>query len=159
MPLKLNVGLSKKIGQPDYGSLGASCHVEVELDSALIHQDLETFHRHVQNAYVACAQAVNDELTRHNGHANGAQTQAGNGTGGNGNGQNGQNGRRRSTGRKATASQSRAIRAIADRQGLDVAQVMRERYDTDRPEDLSITEASSLIDELKAAPNGHGGSR
>ena len=43
MPLRLNVGLSKKIGQPDYGSLGATCHVEVELDGSLVQQDLETF--------------------------------------------------------------------------------------------------------------------
>jgi len=64
MPLKLNVGLSKKIGLPGYSSLGASCHVEVELDSSLIQQDLKSFQRHVRNAYVACAQAVNDELGR-----------------------------------------------------------------------------------------------
>jgi hypothetical protein len=34
MPLRLHVGLTKKIGQPDYGSLGASCSVEVELDQS-----------------------------------------------------------------------------------------------------------------------------
>ncbi len=64
MPLKVSVGLSKKKGLPEYGSLGASCHVEVELDSSLIQQDVEKFHAHVRRAYAACAQAVNDELSR-----------------------------------------------------------------------------------------------
>ena len=54
MPMKFNVGLSKKVGLPDYGSLGASCHIEVELDAALVQQDLDGFHRQVRNAYVAC---------------------------------------------------------------------------------------------------------
>ena len=40
MSLKLNVGICKKIAQPDFGSLGASCHVEVELDPSLIFNDV-----------------------------------------------------------------------------------------------------------------------
>jgi hypothetical protein len=63
--LKLNVGLSKKIGQPDYGSLGASCHVEVELDGSLLQADLEGFQERAMRAFAACRQAVTDELARH----------------------------------------------------------------------------------------------
>ena len=64
MPLKTTVGLCKKIGLPDYGSLGATCHVEFELDAALIQQDLDAFHQQVQTAFIACSQAVQDELAR-----------------------------------------------------------------------------------------------
>jgi len=65
MPMTLNVGLSRKLGLPDYGSLGASCNVTVELDAALLRDDLDGFHAQVRNAYTACRQAVQDELSRH----------------------------------------------------------------------------------------------
>src|SRR6188472_636250 len=64
MPLKLSVGLTKKIGLPSYSSLAASCHAEVELDNSLLQGDLEGFHRHVRNIFFSCRQAVNDELAR-----------------------------------------------------------------------------------------------
>src|SRR5436190_17833352 len=64
MPLTLNVGLSKKVGLPDYGSLGVSCNVEVELDATLLLNDLDGFQQKVKQAYLACHQAVQEELHR-----------------------------------------------------------------------------------------------
>ena len=43
MPLKLNVGVSRKVGLPDYGSVGASCNLELELDASMIDKDLHAF--------------------------------------------------------------------------------------------------------------------
>ena len=65
MTLKLTVGISKKVGQPNYGSLGAQCQLEYDLDVTLLVQDLEQFHQRVRQAYQACTQAVEDELARH----------------------------------------------------------------------------------------------
>lgn len=65
MPLKLNIGLAQKIGQPAYSSLSAACYVELELESTLLQNDLDGFQRHVRHAYNACRQAIQDELMRH----------------------------------------------------------------------------------------------
>jgi hypothetical protein len=54
MPLTLGVGLTKKTGLPNYGSVGAGCHIEVKLDGSLLQGDLKTFHRHVRNAFWSC---------------------------------------------------------------------------------------------------------
>jgi hypothetical protein len=64
MPVKVNVGLTKKLGLPNYGSAGASCSVEFELDTGQVLENPEGFQRYVQNAYGACREAVQAELGR-----------------------------------------------------------------------------------------------
>jgi len=161
MPLKLNVGVNKKIGLPDYGSLGTSCHVEVEVDSGLIFDDLDGFHQKVRQAYVACAQAVNDELARQASTTQPAsqpQTAASNGKAatttpnGNGNGhRNGANG--------GTASQKQlnyANQLAGQIQGLGVRRLeaLTSKIFGKPIAGLSSLDASSLIDTLKAIKDG-----
>lgn len=158
MAVKLSVGLQKKVGLPDFGSLGASCHVEFEIDRGLLEHDLDGFHRKVSDAFVACRQAVHDQLAAasdtktdlssaqpghapsRNGHPVASKTIS----------QTGSNGHaHRSDAGTVTQSQLRAIHAISRRSRMDPAVLVRERFQVDRPEALSIREASSLIDELK----------
>lgn len=148
MAVTLSVGLQKKVGLPDYGSLGASCHVEFEIDRSLIDHDLDGFHQKVAGAFAACRQAVNDQLAQQsqsNANSQIDESQPRNGhahTSGNGQ-------RARQEAGTATQSQVRAIFAIARRNRIDPSAAVRERYNVDRPEDLSVREASTLIDELK----------
>jgi hypothetical protein len=169
MPLKLNVGLSKKVGLPDYGSLGASCNVELELDAQLLARDGNLFQQQVRQVFEACSHAVQDELARQsaaqpasanlvsgnaNGHTNGNQGTKSNGHAGNG---SSGNGRGKSNGRKATSAQVRAIFAIAGEQQIDLPTVLLNRFNVDRPDYLSIGDASRFIDELKDSSTGTGG--
>jgi hypothetical protein len=169
MPLKLNVGLSKKVGLPDYGSLGASCNVEVELDAQLMARDTNQFQQQVRQAFAACSQAVQDELARqstasqatasHPSWNSNGQTNSHHGTSSSGHAGNGssRSDRGKSNGRKATSAQVRAIFAIAGQQQIDLAPELRNRFNVDRPDHLSIGDASQFIDELKATSAGTGG--
>ena len=159
MPLKLNVGVNKKIGLPDYGSLGTSCNVEVEVDSGLIFDDLDAFQQKVQQAYVACAQAVNDELARQQPAVSQTQVASRTDTGSgtpvgttNGNGhRNGSNGGGASQKQLNYANQlagqikglgMRRLEALANKMfGKPIA-------------GMSSLDASGLIDTLKAIKEG-----
>jgi hypothetical protein len=171
--LKLNVGSNRKVGLPDYGSAGASCNLEVELEAGLFH-DLDGLHKVIKRAYAACNQAVQDELARLRAVTAkaGAQPEVvevrtapripG----------------ARVTAvevtppfvatepparpvRAATVSQIRAIRAIASRRRIDLAGLLQERFGVASAAELGIRQASELIDELKvdedggATTNGH----
>lgn len=65
MPLTVNVGYSQKLGRPDFGSVGASCHIECELDGRLVFDDPDQFHSKVRELYAACTQAVHDQFSEH----------------------------------------------------------------------------------------------
>ncbi len=204
MPVKLNIGLSRKVGEPNYGSRGASIHLEVELENGVLN-DPAAMRDHVQDLYALARQSVDDELQRPadealvelvpaeqqaqrptNGHSNNGHTTNGrHANGGSVNGNRSQphqgrpaNGRlieagNSSEGRlvepatngdtnhrnghtnrievaRATQSQIRAIFAITKRQGLDPHKVISERFRVHRMEDLTIREASAIIDELKS---------
>ena len=148
MAVKLSVGLQRKIGLPEFGSLGASCNVEFEIDSSLLEHDLNGFHQKVSDAFVACRQAVHDQL------ANGTLVDAGS-----------PNPKPSRNGHQATErpyvpnpppgpgtitqSQLRAIHAISRRSHIDPAVLVQDLFQVGKLESLSIREASRLIDELK----------
>jgi len=163
MALKLSIGFQKKVGQPDYGSACANCQVEFEVDPSLLDCNLDGFHEKAQRAFSACQQAVSDQLARQaqngsaktgNGHGNGnGHSPPGNESspnGGNGNG----NGHPGGSPRLATQSQARAIRAIASKQRVDLLKLLEARFGVGRPEALRLSDASTLIDELKKPSDG-----
>lgn len=161
MPLRLNVGLSKKLGLRDYGSVGASCNVELELDGSLLQSDPEAFHRHVRNAFVACRQAVHDELARHQ-QADPAGTESRSGAdspNGNGHGQNGSRPTNGSNGNGHLASDKQLgyARQLAGQiKGLGVRRLedLCQRMFSKPLAALTSLDASGLIDSLKEIKAG-----
>jgi hypothetical protein len=162
--LKLHAGVSKKVGLPGFSSASASCTIEAELDSSLLN-DTAGFQIVVQKAYQSCEQAVQDQIARLTSDTSeGTQPQEvievrtspaisgasvtripaaqfSN----------------QPSPRPATASQVRALRAIAARRKIDLVGLLRERFGLTTADELGIRQASALIDELKSdePTNGH----
>jgi len=139
--LKLNIGFNRKIGEANYSSRGASVNLEIEVESALVREP-DRLQEKIDYMFGLAKASVDEQLNGNgkpesngqrgaNGHA------AGNGHNGNGNG------------RSATQSQVRAVHAIASRKRIDLTVLLRDRFGVDRPDDLTLRDASTLIDELK----------
>ena len=145
--LKINIGHSRKIGEPNYGSRGASVHFEVEVDHGLVEQP-QALRQKIRELFVQAQAAVREEL--HGPETNGTQRPATNGH------QRPATNGHQLPQRMATSSQVRAIHAIANRQRTNLSELLQE-LGIGRLEELSISAASDLIDRLKSAA-GAGGS-
>jgi hypothetical protein len=170
MPLKLSLGLTEKHGLPNYGSVAASCHVELELDASLLHGDLDGFHRQVREAYVACRQAVQDELARHRpgesapaGQSAAADSSSSppprpNGNGrSNGSAQGGNGSANGNSTHRATQKQADYVNQLARQiHGLGVRRLetLSKKMFAKPLAELSSLDASGLIDTLKAIKAG-----
>jgi len=59
------VGVSQQIELPHCGTLDVSCSVQIDLDEVLVFPDSDDSLKTVKQAYVACHEAVTNELHRH----------------------------------------------------------------------------------------------
>ena len=158
--LKLHAGVSKKVGLPGFSSASASCTIEAELDSSLL-QDHEGFQVVVQRAYQSCEKAVQDQIARLTNDDQPEPTQhqppeivevrtAPTITGASVNRLSSPQFTNQPSPRPATASQVKAIRAIAARRKIDLVGLLREKFGLTTADELGIRQASNLIDELKS---------
>jgi len=150
MPLKLNVGVSRKLGLPNYGSVGASCAVEVELEPLAFH-DTDRLRGQCQEAFATCRQAVEEELGKQQIGAH-APTVDGEDSATHGDPQHGNARSGNSIVPLATTRQidfayhlAREIRALV---GQRLSVLVEQLYDR-KIEELTSPEASRLIDLLK----------
>lgn len=136
--IKLNAGVSRKVGEPNYGSRGASVNVELELESAVVN-DTDALHEKIRRLFALAKKSVDEEL--------GVSTSApSNGGGSNNAPPNGE-------ARLATDKQKYAIAAICNENGVDEDHEAMGLFG--RPvSQLTLPEASQLIDRLKDLRNG-----
>jgi len=156
---KLIANLSKKVPIPgvDYASQQASITLEADVGTDT---DLQEVARHLYTqaesavdrqlgiAAVASASSTSDRRLWTNHPA--AQHRHANG---NGNGHPHRHGRNGRAAPQATESQLKFLRQLLGRRGTDAARILQE-FEITRLEELTIPQASELIDDLKKAGNG-----
>ncbi len=151
MPMKLNVGASQKIAADQHGLRGASVNLEIELDSSLA-TDSAKLQDRIRQLFGLVRQSIAEELNANGGR--GAQPNSPKQPASSSpplNGRKPNNGNPDAAVRPATPAQIKAIFGMAKRQRVNLRAFIRSRCGVERPEELSLEQASELIDALKAA--------
>src|SRR5262245_51236208 len=115
MPLRVNIGLSKKVGEENFGSRGASVNLELELDSNLANEPGKLQDK-IRQLFGLVRTSLTEEL---NGAANGHASPPPN---------NGTAAKPQANTRRATQSQIKALHAIAKDRRLNLASLLNERF-------------------------------
>ena len=142
MPTRVSVGLSKMVCLPNYGSIGASCHIELELDAKILEGDPECLRLQVRRAYAACRESVEVELAKQTPGRVSSDRKTG----------DGRNDNTvipfRKKERTATPGQLRVIERTAARRKIDL-QPMLKSLGVNYAQQLSVVTASDLIGALQ----------
>ena len=141
--LKLTASLSKKLPMSgiDYSSKSASAGIEVEMPSAATSEEIRC---RLEQLYAALAFPVDDQLGNPSQVSDQGPSHPKPNSDGNG--------------RKATEAQLKAISAIAEDRGVSGQQLrdlLDQEFHVDQTHELSIRQASSLIDLLKQNGKAH----
>jgi len=65
--IKLNAGFSRKVGEANFGSRGASVNLELELESSAV-SDADKMLERIRSLFALAKRAVDEELHNGNGH-------------------------------------------------------------------------------------------
>jgi hypothetical protein len=139
MPLTLNCGLTRKVGDSNFGSRGASVNLAVELESSLVTEPAKLQEK-IRQLFAVVRTSLNEEL---NGGGKGSNAAAG--------GSNAGNLNQSKPPRLATAPQVKAIAGLLRAQGIEPGPLLQQKFKAAKPEDLSVQQASALITDLKRA--------
>ncbi|WP_168564980.1 hypothetical protein [Crateriforma spongiae] len=135
MPRKITVGLQQKVSRPNYGSIGAICQIEWSIDHD--HPtDAQTLKRQISQAFDDCRHHIESQIGKTDAAETDATTTASTST---------DAGRMR----PASDAQIRALHAIAASRGLRLAEEVNARFGLDSAGQLTLRQASQLIDALK----------
>ena len=134
--LKINIGHSRKIGEPSYGSRGASVNLELEADTALL-ADRDHLQEKIRWLFSFAKQSVDHELNGKTTELPASET--------------------RTNGRAASQKQLDFARQLAGQiPGLGVRQLddLAKNVCGVNAEGLTSLQASQVIDSLKAIKSG-----
>ena len=162
MPLTLNVGFNRKVGEANYGSRGASVNLEIEVESGLVREPdklqakidylFELAKASVDSQLAGIGQAEPEPapvaISPNDNGSHGGNGHATVSTNGNGNGTNGH---------RASEKQINYVNQLARSiRGLGVRRLesLTGRLFGKPLADLTSLDASSLIDTLKAIKDG-----
>ena len=137
---KLNVGVNKKVGRPNYGSQGASVTLEAEAAGDVL-QDPEILRRRARELFAAARAAVDEELAtvaaaEPGEEAAEAEKEDATST--------------RFSQRRATPRQVRAMELLAERCRADLLHLATYYFRVDDVRQLTRRQASMLIRRLQA---------